>query len=430
MNIPVMARKQKKKSGLLGTLVIILVSVLILLSLFLVRNNISQSTTQIDTADVEAFSGSSRYRYNAKHTGATSSSEIKTLPTLKWTFSCPTPDAGNTSPAVTDDTVYYMCGGNPNSTGSDQGSGLYALDKNTGAVKWRNKHAGCPTTGTQSIIPRPMEVVNSNVYTYVCGAVTALNSSTGVVKWRSAPNAFATSLTAPVVGNSYIYVAGSVSGSSSAIIALRKTDGTAAWTKTVSNSLVQNMALDIVNSIETLTVSGGTVIQSMKGADGAILWSKTFPAYLYGPALQYPNLYFGSSTGKVYAVDRTTGNTAWTFTADGATSPMMAVAKGTVTFTTDKGSLYAVNATTGAQKWKVAHGNAVASGIAPSVTMTSSNGIIYAGTFAGQMKAYDLTGKLLFTIPAAVTSVPYFIEPVVIGGRIYIGTSTGVLRAF
>jgi outer membrane protein assembly factor BamB len=436
-----MAKRSRSNSQLKSTLIIILVSVCILAALLLLKQNLSQSLTEVTPSVIEAFTGSSRWRYNAKHTGASPSIDITKLPTQKWAYSCIKKDS-NSFPAITDDTVYVICPGNPNSTTGDQGQGIYAFDKTSGALKWRNKNPGCGTT-VQFIQPAPMEVINSNIYTFICNEVTTINSTNGAVKWRSTnshvrPPAYSV----PLVGNNYVYIGGSntLTGTGVSLLAINKTDGSTVWNKSYVNSLVPQMALDISNTtppIETLYVSGGGVAQAMKGADGTILWSKAFSSPVNMPAMQYSNVYFGSKNGQVYALNSTTGATVWTFVADGGTSDMVSVAQNLVVFATNKGSLYAVNAATGLLKWKVSYGiaNPTVGGLAPSPTVISSSGTIFIGTLTSEVKAYDVSGKLLYTIPAApgTSTTGYtgvIFDPIVVGGHIYLGTYSGSLRVY
>ena len=86
-----------------------------------------------------------------------------------------------------------------------------------------------------------------------------------------------------------------------------------------------------------------------------------------------------------YALDASTGDLLWSYTAAGnyvSSSP--AVANGVVYVGSNDGNVYALNVTTGALLWSYQTGNVVFS--SPAVT----NGVVYVGSGDGNVYAFGL----------------------------------------
>jgi eukaryotic-like serine/threonine-protein kinase len=119
-------------------------------------------------------------------------------------------------------------------------------------------------------------------------------------------------------------------------------------------------------------------------ATGAKIWS--FATKDFGPsAPKVANgvVYFGSFSGRLYALKASTGTRLWTFaTGDGAASPAEA---NEVIYFSSGDTVYALNAATGAKMWTFA------SGVASSAV---ANGVVYIGSGDGHMYAFHLPGRL------------------------------------
>lgn len=390
-----------------------------------------------DISEVQAASApaSARDRFHLKRTASAGTPDIATLPTLKWSFKCPNNQMFIAAPPiVAGSTVYFMCEGYGDLS-TAKGQGLYALNIDTGAVKWRNP--GCNGANSSTVLPQRMEVIgDSSIYTSFCSKIMSLKTTDGSIRWqRDYPAGYTSDSTilAPATGGQAVYYT-AIKGTTpvgSFIAAINKSTGVSLWPqdKFYPGVLTQNLALEI-GTTETLYAAGDTRVQAIKGSDGSTIWSKTFSGeYLYSPSVQYSTVFVGSHSGKVYAFDQTTGAQKWVFQADGQVSPNLTVGKGQVAFATDTGSLYSINTTTGAQIWKVSYGEFSAGHYAPYAWMTDN--IVYLGNAAGKVKAFDRsTGALKWTTAGTTDPHNFISEPVVINGRIYVTNESGRLRVF
>jgi len=160
-------------------------------------------------------------------------------------------------------------------------------------------------------------------------------------------------------------------------------------------------------------------------------WAFGFPGSTRAqgqPTLMGGQLFVGSQSGKVYALDARTGCTHWVFDAGFSVRSAITVAASgdgwSAYFGDQRGNAYAVDAVTGQQRWKThveAHASAMVSG-AP----TLSGGVLYVPvssfeevsganpnyqccSFRGSLVALDAaSGKILwqgYTIPEAAAAV-------------------------
>ena len=95
------------------------------------------------------------------------------------------------------------------------------------------------------------------------------------------------------------------------------------------------------------------------------------------------DLYVGSTDGKMYAFNLTTGAVAWSFQTGGAIVGSAAVANGLVYFPSYDGRLFVLRADTGVPVWW--HQTGAISESSPAVV----NGIVYLGNNAGGVFAFN-----------------------------------------
>ena len=81
-------------------------------------------------------------------------------------------------------------------------------------------------------------------------------------------------------------------------------------------------------------------------------WHETSPGGRTQPVIAAGKVFLGGGEGKFYAIDEKTGQTAWSFTADGPILASAAVADGKVYFATAARTLYALDAITGQPAWQ------------------------------------------------------------------------------
>ncbi len=92
---------------------------------------------------------------------------------------------------------------------------------------------------------------------------------------------------------------------------------------------------------------------------GGIAWrTVTDGTVRSSPAVTRDRVYVGSSDGKLYALDRSTGAVRWKHDAGGSVLSSPAVARGLVLFAKRNGTLVALDAAKGATRWSVSTGPA------------------------------------------------------------------------
>ncbi len=187
------------------------------------------------------------------------------------------------------------------------------------------------------------------------------------------------------------------------------------------------------------------------------------------PTVSNDVIYVGSTDGKLYAIDATTGQTRWTFTASGGpmhSSP--AIADGKVYIGSDDSGLYAFNASgcnasmcspmwIASTQAKILSSPTVVNGVVYigsadhklyaidaftgnihwiSLDMGNyinsspivANGVVYIGSFNSQIYAFNAsTGDQLWstTLSNAISS-----SPTVVNGVVYVVAQDGQLYAF
>jgi outer membrane protein assembly factor BamB len=170
-----------------------------------------------------------------------------------------------------------------------------------------------------------------------------------------------------------------------------------------------------------------------------VKWTfKTEGPVLSSPAISEGVIFFGSSDGKLYAVDQETGKEKWHFGTAQPISSSPAVADGLVYFTNYEAAVYAVDASTGKPKWRFAmeqerrfqakglHGTMPNDQTIPDPFdfLTSSpavfNGRVYVGSGDGNVYAIDAhTGVLIWKFP---TGDIVHASPTIANNVVYIGS--------
>ena len=157
------------------------------------------------------------------------------------------------------------------------------------------------------------------------------------------------------------------------------------------------------------------------------------------PAVAGGAVYFGSTDGRLYAVEAGSGTVRWKFQTQGPVNSSPLVAEGLVYFGSVDGSFYAVDIATGKEKWKFAtagerrftapgiHGIIPRTELMPDpfdVFLSSPavrDGVVYFPTSDGAMfRALEAsTGKVIFNLKNKDVSVS---SPAIVQGVAYYGT--------
>jgi len=238
-----------------------------------------------------------------------------------------------------------------------------------------------------------------------------------------------------------------------AIFAVDAATGTEVWTQSFGAATTGPTVIG-----DLLLFEGFGQLRAVRPATGATVWTATSLVGLTSsfPALADGVLYVGTDTGKLYAIDLSTGTVLWSvqgkggvrgsivvhrgvaywgtqgtavFAVDIATHSKLwnatvgdqptenpSVAHGLVYLNSDDGSVYALHARTGSLAWTVRTG----SGASPTI----ANGVLYAPGLDGHVQAFGAsTGELLCSFgPPGVG--PWKVA--VADGSVYFGTDVRV----
>jgi len=155
---------------------------------------------------------------------------------------------------------------------------------------------------------------------------------------------------------------------------------------------------------------------------GQIKWSAVTGGKVDAtPAVVCGTVYVGAGDGTVYAFDKKTGRRLWSYATGSVIYSSPAVWNGIVFIGSTNSTLYALDASTGALVWSVLLGGAVNS------TPVVADRVLYVGSADGSLYALDaVAGAILWTGPTGgeVSS------PAVWDGKVFVGSSAGLLHAF
>ncbi len=134
-------------------------------------------------------------------------------------------------------------------------------------------------------------------------------------------------------------------------------------------------------------------------------------------------VYFGSSDGKLYAVDIASGQARWTFEAAKEFWSTPVVIGDTVYATSLDGRLYAIDAATGQKRWSYE----TAAGVASPPVVDELAGLVYVGGFDSTLRAIDLNShQQRWQIKAANW---FWTRPLVADSVVYAGSLDGNVYA-
>ncbi|MDO5620471.1 MAG: PQQ-binding-like beta-propeller repeat protein [Paracoccus sp. (in: a-proteobacteria)] len=272
------------------------------------------------------------------------------------------------------------------------------------------------------------------------GELVALDARSGGVLWRQRVGAPIGG--APTVANGVVYV----TGRNDTGWAVRAEDGRMLWTVT------GNGAASGVMGVSAPAVSGGQVVFPFRSgqllaadvASGAQNWSAQVAGVRRGRSVAYMRdltgdpvivgnvVYAGTSSGRIDAFDLTSGAQLWS-SRDGAASPVLPVGNA-VFAVNDQAQLVRLDARNGARVWavdlpyytdeKVKKQDSITASLGPVM----ANGRLFVGSSDGVLRVFDPASGALIgqgAIPGGAASAP-----VVAGGTLYIVGRDGQLHAF
>lgn len=305
---------------------------------------------------------------------------------------------------------------------------LTAVDKNTGAVRWRT------TTGSSGLTGGYNAVVAGNVVALGDGSIFGIDRSNGAVIWTFAPNGVASpGAWAMATDGSRIFT-GSLSGQ---VFAIDAATGAERWRSAVIGTS-QTMVRDPVLSGDLVFVcfkrgqspsAGG--IAALEAATGALRWSREFPQVPpFNEGGCFPNAVVagnvvagGTHDGHIHALNIANGEIVWSDARPNNMGLRPLASHGSVIVAgSSDGDIIAFEAADGVKRW-----TATASFGSVVFPIGIDGKAAYVNHF-GQVVAFDLlTGKKLWIAgDNPGTAGEFLYAPAVDSDRLYLGGVTGL----
>lgn len=363
------------------------------------------------------------------------------VPSVAWTYTLPVGMEINSSPAIEDGRVVF---------GANDGS-IRALNAADGALLWQ--------FATADIVVSSPAVSGGRVYVGGRdGRLYCLRSSTGELLWQAELGGHV--LSSPVVDATRIYVG--VGFPASRIVALDRFTGAVVWDIPAGQTMSASPSL---GGGRIYVADDGGVVRALDPATGAELWRHTTKGshYLSSPMFQAGVVYStaGGNDLSLYAHDAATGAHVWVRPCTDVEEPPTSAAgtcpeqPGQTTLVrvgtdhrvsspayvrTGSGDLvcaivaidtlrvYALQAADGTIAWIRPLGAMTPSSNYAS-SVASANGLVYVGSQEDR-RLYVLDASAGGAILGWVdVGAPIFGSPAVANGRVYVGTTAGVLFA-
>ncbi|HEY4113559.1 MAG TPA: PQQ-binding-like beta-propeller repeat protein [Rhizomicrobium sp.] len=284
---------------------------------------------------------------------------------------------------------------------------LYALDEATGAVKWV---ADAPGIRNSSPAIADGRVFVASYY----GVLYAFQIADGKPAWTAKLGRYEGA--SPTVANDTVYVT-----SAGKLYAFDAKSGALKWRVRTGGTQSPAVANGVVY------VGGKGTLRGLDAATGAVIWRREAPvisAPAYSNGALYAVYLMPTNEYGVYAAEAATGKELWHSPFGGFSQSGVAVANGLVYAGSFDGNLYTFDAKTGASKWNFNAGTEI------DDTPAVANGVVYvASTEDGVLYALDAaSGSSLWSAPATNTFM--FSPPSVVNGRVFVGSDNHKLYSF
>ncbi len=256
------------------------------------------------------------------------------------------------------------------------------------------------------------------------GTVIALDKATGATKWRFELKGIENNRAvygAPAYADGTLYI-----GGYDGILYALSTGGNLKWQEVVGDGQPIVGGPVVVNGMVLVGSSDGNMYAfetSVETATGSLAWTAPTGDKVWSTPLVADDVaYFGSLDHSLHAVSLQNGDPLWEFEAEGGITGALSAAGSRIYVGAFDSVLYAVDAGTGQEigRFDGAKGWYWA---APVV----HEGAIYAPSLDGRLYALDLD-TLSPIWPSVDTGEPIAASPVVVGNRIVIPSNDGTLR--
>ena len=257
---------------------------------------------------------------------------------------------------------------------------------------------------------------------YICSGrrLYAVNAETGSLKWRYPAEESLTAVvkSSPLVGEDLVYFG----GGDGRLYAITKENGTHAWsfaTKGIMNSSpVLADGVIYVGSSDNHLYAIDALTGQMKWPGGF----RTRDDVSSSPAVAGGLVYFLSSDTVLYAAHTSTGRCRWAVRVGAWSRSATPVVSENTVFLAAGNVLQAYQAKSGRMKWGVRFSSEITT--VPAV----AHGTVYVACRNGKLYALTNAGKLKWDAPADLGASAYG-SPVVAGDTVIVGANKGVLAA-
>lgn len=370
--------------------------------------------------------------YDLARTGNFPDGPTSTPLNLKWSFIAPYATAGSIggAPVVAKGIVYVQSSGSSFDASPIKGRCL-AIDATNGVLKWStityNLHNTSAPTVSNGIVyvPSYWQKSSSNYPNYV-GRLYALDANTGAVKWSFDTGNLDGS---PLVENGMIYIGDrglykdGLFVSYAKVYALDALTGTLRWVYTATNGGAFLGSPALANG--TIYVIDCSNLIALDALTGVLKWKAVVGAYVYSTPIISNNIVYVHNGSDLKAYNATTGTLKWKYDSGGSYPGnyyFPAVFNGTVYVYF--GSIYnlvALDANTGVKLWSYAN----IGGQTPAI---SKNIVWLSESFNPNSKLYAfdaINGTLKWSYSSSVSFSNLYLS----NGKVYV-TSWGKLYCF
>lgn len=311
---------------------------------------------------------------------------------------------------------------------------LDAFNAASGASKWQfNSGTGFKNLSSPLVDPATGLVFFGTIGNAGSGIPSpfyAVDAQTGTLKWSEilAWNIFG----APTLSGKTLYIGVARGPNSTTLYALDESTGHITWQYAAKGSVWGTVSVD--SSTHTLFAFVGNPVSALVALNansGAFLWQyaiangNPYSELSSGISVANGLVYFDGENGTLYALNESAGTLAWSTPVGSpvignASSP--AVTSGVIYVGSLDGNLYALNATTGALLWKTPTGGGISS--SPAV----ANGVVYVASSDKHFYALDATsGSVLWSFASSAAANS---SPIIVNGWLYCASTDGNLYAF
>lgn len=207
--------------------------------------------------------------------------------------------------------------------------GLYAVDAFTGQRLWQQTSLLVPW-GVPSVSPN-----GSTLYVTYGVFLVALDTTTGAIRWsRAFPMTFLNSLTVGANGDVYM------GALDNAIYRFNGSTGAQVWRYALPGALIGQPIVDGTNLY--FGTNSDRVYALRDGASPTLLWSAPLGSDVVGLPVRAGDgtIYAGTSAGRVYGLNSSTGAVVWQKTVPSAVGMILAVGDKRTVFTDSSGKVY------------------------------------------------------------------------------------------